>query len=119
MLFSKLLGVHVKFLVGNGAIVPMLVLMSQSHAVLAYTDPKHCQVYDTCYSIGQRDGFYDGQHTHVLVVVKSAAPVTIPVFKQEMGAVYSQDNINIGGDNNKVIVVQQSDNRLAALYQIV
>jgi hypothetical protein len=49
-------------LVFLGAIFPMLILISQSHSVFAYNEPKHCNGYNRCYAIGYVDGYNDAQN---------------------------------------------------------
>lgn len=45
-----------------GAIFLMLILISQCHSVLAFSDPKHCHGHNECFDIGYRDGYSDVQN---------------------------------------------------------
>jgi hypothetical protein len=110
-------------LVFLGAIFPMLILISQSHSVFAFSDPKHCQGYDACYTIGYRDGYNDAQN--------GISPAYACVGHSEnwcagynsgfragnggSNIFYGQRsdqtaNINVHGNNNKISIDQQSDN---------
>jgi len=50
------------YMVSVGAIFLVFILTAQSHSVYAYSDPKHCRVYDACYAIGYNDGYNDAKN---------------------------------------------------------
>lgn len=112
-------------LVLMGAILPVMILNFSSHSILATGDPKHCQGYDACYTIGYRDGYNDAQ--------AGVSPAYACVGHSEnwcsgyndgfragnggSNIFYGQksdqtSNINVTGDNNKIFVNQQSDNQM-------
>jgi len=111
-------------LVLMGALFTILILISQSHSVFAYSDPKHCQGYNACYVIGYRDGYNDAQN--------GVSPAYACVGHSENWCTgyndgfrtgnggsnifygqrsYQSANINIHGDNNKISINQQSSNQ--------
>jgi hypothetical protein len=112
-------------LVFLGAIFPMLFLISQSHSVFAFSDPKHCQGYNTCYAIGYRDGYGDAQNgiSPAYACVghsKNWCSGYNDGFRAGNGGnniFYGQrgdqtSNISVHGDNNKISVNQQSENQV-------
>jgi hypothetical protein len=107
-----------------GAIFPMLISSSYSHSVFAYNDPNHCSGYNTCYTIGYRDGYNDAQN--------GISPAYTCVGHENWCAGYNDGfragndgsnifygqrsnqtaNINVHGNNNKISVDQQSYNQM-------
>jgi len=53
--------IRMKHLTLMAAVIPILVLIAPSHLAFAYNDPKHCNGYDVCFSIGYDDGYSDAQ----------------------------------------------------------
>lgn len=113
-------------LVFLGALFLMLILSSY-HSVFAYNDPNHCRGYNACYTIGHRDGYDDAKN--------GISPAYSCVGHSEKWCAgyndgfragnggsnifYGQSsdqtsNIHVRGDNNKIIVNQQSDNQMGS-----
>jgi hypothetical protein len=114
-----------EYLVFLGAIFPMLILSSYSHSVFAYNDPNHCHGYNACYTIGYRDGYNDAQNgiSPAYACVGHSENWCFEFndgFRAGNGGsniFYGQrsdqtSNVNVRGDNSKIIVNQQSDNQV-------
>jgi len=71
--------------------------MAQSNSIYAYSDPKHCRVYDACYAIGYNDEYNDAKKesalpTRVLVIVHVGAMDIMMDFALGTGVViFSMD----------------------------
>jgi hypothetical protein len=100
-----------------GAIFLMLILILQYHSVFASSGPKHCQGYHACYAKGYRDGYNDAQstvspaytcigHSENLCAGNGGSNIFYGMQRSDQTS-----NINVHGDNNKIIVNQHSDNQ--------
>ena len=115
-------------------IIPISVLIAPSHLAFAYNDPKHCNGYNVCFTVGYNDGYSDAQ--------KGISPAYACIglssgwcdgyndgFRAGNGGkniFYGQRtdqnaNINIHVDNNKISINQQSndqvgDNRFTSVH---
>jgi len=110
-------------------VTPILVLVAPSHLVFAYNDPKHCQGYNDCFDIGYLDGYTHAQN--------GASPPYSCVghsqgwcdgykvgFRAGNGGNNSyfgpntgqSASINVRGDNNKISIVQQTNNQVEGDY---
>jgi len=110
-----------RFYVGALVFAPIL----SSHSAFAYNDPKHCQGYNACFSIGYNDGYSDAQ--------KGVSPAYACIgHSQRWCSGYNQGfragnggsniyygpntgqtaNLDVRGDNNKISIDQQTNNQI-------
>lgn len=106
-------------------VIPIWILIAPSHLVFAYNDPKHCDGYNVCFDVGYQDGYTDAQDgaspAHACVGHSQAwCSGYNDGFRMGNGGsdvYYGQTsdqsaNINIRGNNDKVIVNQRTDNQV-------
>jgi hypothetical protein len=98
-----------------------MILSSHSHSVFAYSDPNHCPGYNACYAIGYRDGRHAQNKVSPAYACVGHSENWCTGYNEGFRAgnggsniYYGQRsaNINVKGDNNKIIVNQQSSNQL-------
>jgi len=102
-------------------VIPISVLIAPSHTAFAYNDPKHCNGYDVCFSIGYSDaqkgssppyacvshsqGWCDGYNVGFRAGNGGSNIYYGPNTEQSAG-------INVHGDNNKISINQQTNNQV-------